>query len=235
MLAFSVTDTPTRTGMLCVVSGPSGSGKTTLCRRARDEEGCVFSTSCTTRAPREGERDGEHYHFLGRSDFLDRTVQGEFLEWAQVHGQFYGTLRSEVIDHLEAGRDVLLDIDVQGAQLVRSCEDAFIREAVVDIFILPPDMDTLRGRLAGRGTESEEQLNLRLYNALDEMRHWREYRYAILSGTHEEDYARFRAILHAERLRSTRLLTPPSLTRDGDKAASLPRPRRDDQSELPFG
>ncbi len=228
---------PTRTGLLCVVSGPSGSGKTTVCQRAVEEEGCIFSVSCTTRAPRKGEVHGQDYHFLSREEFLNRTMHGDFLEWAQVHGNFYGTLRSEVIAHLEAGQDVLLDIDVQGAQLVRHCEDPFIRQAFVDIFILPPDMTELRHRLSGRGTESDEQLRLRLYNALEEMRHWRDYRYAVLSGNRDEEYGRFLNILHAERLRSSRMRTPASLLEDGTRAGELPSlPKRGGkQEELPFG
>lgn len=213
---------PPRTGFLCVVSGPSGSGKTTLCRKARELEHCVYSISCTTRAPRGEEQDGKDYFFLSKDEFLQRTLRGEFLEWARVHGNYYGTLRSEVIRHIEAGQDVLMDIDVQGAALVRSCDDQFIRNAVVDVFILPPTMEELRNRLAGRGTESDDQLRLRMYNALEEMRHWRDYRYAILSGTPEEDLARFRALLQTERLRGSRLRTPASLAADGRHLDDLP-------------
>ena len=215
---------PSRTGFLCVVSGPSGSGKTTLCRKARELDHCAYSISCTTRQPRTGEVDGKDYHFLSKEEFLDRTMKGEFLEWAKVHGNFYGTLRTEVTRHLDAGTDVLMDIDVQGAALIRACEDEFIRRSLVDIFILPPTMEELRSRLAGRNTESEEQLRLRLYNALEEMRHWREYQYAILSGTPDEDLARFRAILQAERLRGRRMRTPASLLADGARFDDLPDP-----------
>ncbi len=207
-----------RTGFLAVVSGPSGSGKTTLCRKAVETDGCFHSISCTTRAPRTGEVDGVDYHFLSRDEFLARTVRGDFLEWARVHGNFYGTLRSDVLDHIEAGRDVVMDIDVQGAQLVRACEDPFIRAAVIDIFILPPSMAELESRLSGRGTESEDQLRLRLYNALDEMRHWREYRYTIVSGSPDEDLERFLCLLRAARLRTAGLRTPEGLL--GGEAAT---------------
>jgi guanylate kinase len=217
-----MSELPRRTGFLCVVSGPSGSGKTTLCRKAKELESCVYSISCTTRAPRGGEVDGRDYYFLGKEEFLARTLRGEFLEWARVHGNYYGTLRSEVLRHIEAGQDVLMDIDVQGAALVRACDDTFIRNAVVDVFILPPTMDELRSRLAGRNTESDDQLRLRLYNALEEMRHWRDYRYAILSGTPDEDLARFRALLQAERLRVSRLRTPESLVAEGARLSELP-------------
>ena len=162
------------------------------------------------------------YYFLEKEEFLARTLRGEFLEWARVHGNYYGTLRSEVLRHIEVGQDVLMDIDVQGAALVRACDDTFIRNAVVDVFILPPTMEELRSRLAGRNTESDDQLRLRLYNALEEMRHWRDYRYAILSGTPDEDLARFRALLQAERLRVSRLRTPESLVADGARLNELP-------------
>jgi guanylate kinase len=225
-----------RTGFLCVVSGPSGSGKTTLCRKAREVEGCAYSVSCTTRAPRPGEVEGHAYHFVNQQEFFDRTLRGEFLEWARVHGHFYGTLRSEVTAHLEAGRDVLLDIDVQGAGLVRACDDPFLRRSLVDVFILPPNLEELRQRLAGRGTESEDQLRLRMYNALEEMRHWREYRYAIVSGTPEEDLQRFRDIIRAERLGSARMRTPAGLLADGARLEDLPdlRPAGSGQDELPL-
>jgi len=223
-----------RSGFLGVVSGPSGSGKTTLCRKAVEQAGCQYSISCTTRAPRPGERDGVDYHFMSKDAFLERTLRGEFLEWARVHGNFYGTRREDVVRHLEAGRDVIMDIDVQGAQLVRACEDSFVREAVVDIFILPPSMEELRARLSGRGTESEDQLRLRLYNAFEEMRHWREYKYTIISGTPEEDLRRFLGLLEAARLRTSRLRTPEALLADGARLDDLPEipPTRPSQPEL---
>ena len=111
---------PDRIGLLCMVSGPTASGKTTVCRKARDLEDCAYSISCTTRAPREGEQDGIDYHFLSKEDFMHRAIHGDFLEWATVHGNYYGTLKSEVVAHLEAGRDVIMDIDIQGAQLIRA-------------------------------------------------------------------------------------------------------------------
>jgi len=219
-----------RTGFLCIVSGPSGSGKTTLCRRAREEESCVYSISCTTRSPREGEADGIDYHFLDRDGFLERTVRGEFLEWARVHGELYGTLRKDVIAHLMEGRDVIMDIDVQGAALVRATDDPFIRKSMVDVFVMPPSMEELGTRLAGRGTESADQLRMRLYNALEEMEHWREYRYAIISGSPEEDFERFRHILRSERQRTARLMTPRELQGECNEGG-VPMVR-EDQSEL---
>lgn len=127
-----------RTGILLVVSGPSGSGKTTLCRRLADEEEAHYSISCTTRAPRDGEVNGKDYHFLDRDDFTKRIQTGNFLEHAEVHGNHYGTLKSEVLNYISKGVDVVMDIDVQGATLVRACEDPEIQTALTDLFVMPP-------------------------------------------------------------------------------------------------
>lgn len=195
-----------RGGMLCVVSGPSGSGKTTLCRRFSESDGgAVYAVSATTRAPREGERDGVDYHFLERAEFEAGIARGDFLEYAEVHGRLYGTLKREVLGHLEAGRDVLMDIDVQGAALVRGSADPAIQEALVDVFILLPGEEELVKRVRARGTETEEQLALRLRNAREESRHWPDYRYTLVSGDRESDFATFRSILAGERCRSRRL------------------------------
>lgn len=206
LLSFMNSSELQRRGVLCIVSGPSGSGKTTLCRAlSESDSNCRYAVSCTTRPPRGGEVDGRDYHFLDREDFEARATRGEMLEWAEVHGNLYGTLRSEVIDLIQEGRDVLMDIDVQGAALVRSHPDPVIAEALVDVFILPPDRDELVGRLSGRGTEDAAQLELRLKNALEEMRHWQSYAYTIISGSPERDLERFRAIIEGERCRSCRL------------------------------
>lgn len=189
-----------------MVSGPSGSGKTTLCRRFSEENpDSVYAVSATTRDPREGEKDGTDYFFLSREEFEARTARGEFLEYAEVHGKYYGTLKSEVLTHIEAGRDVLLDLDVQGADLVRNQSDPAIQEALVDIFILPPSDEELLRRLNIRGTETQEQLDLRLTNAHKEMRHWAAYRYTVVSRDKESDFATFCAIISGERCRSSRL------------------------------
>ena len=191
--------------MLLVVSGPSGSGKTTLCRRLADAGEAHYSISCTTRQPRPGETDGIDYHFLARADFETRLAAGDFIEHAEVHGNFYGSLKSEVLAHLAAGRDVVMDIDVQGAAQIRACRDPVIRSAMVDLFVMPPNEAELRGRLSGRGTDSEEVIALRMANALGEMTHWRSYTYLMLSSTREEDYARFLALVTTERLRTGRM------------------------------
>lgn len=150
--------------------------------------------------------DGRDYHFLSRDEFQTRVRAGEFLEHAEVHGNFYGSLKSEVLKHLKAGRDVVMDIDVQGAAQVRSCEDPEIRRAFVDLFVMPPNERELHARLSGRGTDSAEVIELRMKNALEEMSHWRSYSYVLLSSTREEDYARFLALVTAERLRVSRMV-----------------------------
>lgn len=194
-----------RSGMLMVVSGPSGSGKTTVCRAAAEIDRLYYTVSCTTRPQRPGEAHGEHYFFLTEEDFRARIAAGEFLEWAEVHGRLYGTLKSQVLPNLEQGRDVVMDLDVQGAAQIRSCEDESIRRALVDVFIAVDDMDQLAARLQGRQSESDETMRVRLHNALEEMRHWPLYHYTIVSRARAEDLARFRAIVAAERVRSRRL------------------------------
>lgn len=194
-----------RTGILLVVSGPSGSGKTTLCRQMADAGEVRYSISCTTRLPRPGEHDGIDYHFLSEADFRRRLGAGDFLEHAVVHGNLYGSLKSEVVSHLRAGTDVVMDIDVQGADQIRSCPDADVRHALVDLFVMPPSEAELLERLSGRGTDSAETITLRMTNALEEMRHWRRYTYLLLSSTRAQDYAKFQALVTAERLRVARI------------------------------
>lgn len=196
---------PPRTGILLVVSGPSGSGKTTLCRQLAIAGEAHYSISCTTRPPRPGETDGRDYHFITPADFEARLGKGEFLESATVHGNLYGSLKSEVISYLHAGTDVVMDIDVQGAAQIRACDDAEIQRAFVDVFVLPPSEAELHERLSGRGTDSDDVIALRMTNALEEMRHWQHYAYRLVSSSREEDYAKFIALVTAERLRVTRI------------------------------
>ena len=194
-----------RNGILLLVSGPSGSGKTTLCRRLADEGEAHYSISCTTRKPRDGEVHGIDYHFLEREEFASRIAAGELLEHAEVHGNHYGTLKSEVIGYLLQGTDVVMDIDVQGATQVRKCDDQIIKTALIDLFVMPPSEKELLARLTGRGTDAEEVITLRMKNALDEMKHWSEYSYRIISATREEDYSNFKSLILAERLKVSRL------------------------------
>ena len=150
---------------LFVISGPSGAGKGTLVARVRDRRSNLgLTVSATTRAPREGERDGVSYYFLTRDEFDRRVAAGEFVEWAEVHGNCYGTLVSEVESKLKSGASLILEIDVQGAlQVKKRFPDAVL------IFIKPPSLDTLRQRLEGRGSETPESLALRLADAADEL------------------------------------------------------------------
>ncbi len=192
-----------RLGLLIVVSGPSGSGKTTLCRQVCDGKEAIFSVSCTTRAPRPGEVDGKDYFFLQEADFVARVERGEMFEYANVHGRWYGTLKSYVYDNLRLGIDVFMDIDVQGAAQVRACQDELVAKCLTDIFVMPPSLDELRNRLAGRATEAAAAFELRMVNAEAEMRGWSDYRYCLISDTREHDAQRFKAILQAERMRSS--------------------------------
>ena len=164
-----------------------------------------YSVSCTTRAPRSGETDGEDYQFLSDADFRAKVGVGDFLEHAQVHGDFYGTLREPVLTNLKNGVDVLIDIDTQGAATIRNCDDPVIRQALTDVFIMPPDLDELRQRLRKRGTETEEQIKRRLETAAREMELWRDYRYTIISGSVEDDLDKFRHLMAAESYLSRRL------------------------------
>jgi guanylate kinase len=194
-----------RAGILFLISAPSGGGKSTLLRMLSEEPDFVYSISCTTRAPRPGEVDGCDYHFLSVAEFERRIAAGDFIEHAEVHGNFYGTLRRTILDSMDSGRDVLMDVDIQGAARIRADADPRLQSALVDIFLMPPSMDELRRRLLKRATESPEQLDVRLRNAKTEMAAWRDYHYTMLSGTPMQDFENFRAIMQAERLRSSRL------------------------------
>jgi guanylate kinase len=194
-----------RRGILFVISAPSGGGKSTLLQGLTSYRDFTYSVSCTTRAPRPGEVDGKDYHFLSLEEFERRVAAGEFLEYARVHGNCYGTLRENVLRNLDNGRDMLLDVDIQGADQIRANADDALRAVLVDIFLMPPSMAELERRLHRRNTETAEQLALRLQNARIEMERWPDYRYTILSGSPLDDLQNFRAIMTAERMRSVRL------------------------------
>jgi len=193
--------------VLLVVSAPSGAGKTTLCERLLDEFPALrYSVSCTTRSPREGERDGVDYSFLSVGEFERRVARGDFLEHAVVHGNHYGTPRRHIEEAFAAGRDVLMDIDVQGAAQIRdllSRADAAdpLRAAFVDVFIAPPSIDVLRQRLAARGTDSADTIARRMAQAVGEMERRGEYRYVIVNDLLDVSYDALRSILIAERHR----------------------------------
>jgi guanylate kinase len=195
-----------RYGILFVLSAPSGAGKTTLVDALRKTSEFIYSVSCTTRPARAGEVEGEDYQFLPEAEFTARVKSGEFLEHAQVHGHHYGTLLKPIVENLKSGRDVLIDIDTQGAANIRNSKNEFIRNALADVFIMPPDVEELRRRLTKRGTETIEQIEARLATAIREMESWPQYRYTIISRTTEEDLQKFRHIMNAERYLSRRLI-----------------------------
>lgn len=183
-------------GNLYVVAAPSGTGKTTLVRMLLDSEPDVrLSISFTTREPRAGEVDGEAYHFIDAAEFRAMIGRQEFLEWAEVHGNFYGTSKKWIADQLAAGADVLLEIDWQGAQQVRK-----IFPQAIGIFILPPSMEELERRLTGRGTDSADVISRRLAAAQAEMRHVEEFDYVIINNRLEEAFADLLAVVRASRL-----------------------------------
>lgn len=196
---------PRRYGVLFVISAPSGAGKSTLLNGIRHFNDFIYSVSCTTRKPRPGEADGSDYHFLSRTEFENEIAASNLLEYAEVHGNFYGTRKDAIKEHLSAGTDVLVDVDVQGARSIRKCADTQITNALVDVFLAPPSMEILTQRLHKRGTETPEQLSLRLNNAVLEMACWREYQYLIVSGSPDADQKQFRAIMECERSRISRI------------------------------
>ena len=177
-------DATDRTGMVLILSGPSGSGKSTIYKAAIGELGGIeFSVSCTTRPPRPGEVDGKDYHFISRGKFDELVSENAFAEHAEVHGNCYGTLKTELLGRVRRGIDVLLDIDVQGAAQLRAlCSDsAEFCDACEFIFIMPPSFEELERRLRSRGTETEESILRRLANAKGEMEHANEYDHIIVN------------------------------------------------------
>ena len=188
-------------GNLFIISSPSGGGKGTLIREILNRVPDVgYSISFTTRQPRLGEIQGQHYYFVGVQEFENLIAAGEFLEYANVHGNFYGTSRGEVEKELLLGRDVILEIDVQGAESIKR-----LMPESVSVFILPPDFETLRERLIRRGTDAPEVLAVRLKNAPDEIRRFTEFDYMIVNDEKERAFAQLAAIFYAERARAGRM------------------------------
>ena len=197
--------------LLLLISGPSGAGKTTLCQGllAQDPR-LARAITCTTRPPRPGEADGVDYHFLDRGGFQQQLARGAFLEHAEVHGHLYGTLRAEVLDRLRFGRDVLLNVDVQGAAALRACAQAEpeLRRALVTVFVRPPSLAELEARLRKRAQDSETVIQRRLAAARGEMVHGPEFDYVMVSDTVPQGLRRLQAILEAERMRPARAALP---------------------------
>jgi guanylate kinase len=191
-----------RRGIMLVLSSPSGAGKTTLTRSLLEqEENVALSISVTTRARRGSEIEGVHYHFLSKRRFELMRDAGDLLEWAEVHGNYYGTPREPVEQALAQGRDILFDIDWQGAQQL----NAKMRGDVVSVFVLPPSAGELKSRLERRAEDSAAVITERLRNAAQEILHWNEYDYVLVNRDLDKSFARLRAILTAERLKRVQL------------------------------
>jgi guanylate kinase len=194
-------DQVARRGLMFALSSPSGAGKSTLARKLiEDDANMALSVSATTRARRGNEIDGREYRFLDRAQFEAMADQGEFLEWAQVFGNFYGTPRAPVEALLIQGRDVLFDVDWQGARALRAAAP----EDVVGIFILPPSMVELERRLHARAEDDAEVIARRMARSADEISHWEEYDYVLVNTRIEETLAQIKQILAAERLKKHR-------------------------------
>ncbi len=184
-----------RKGMLLVISGPSGTGKGTVIAKLMEQDPTlVFSVSAATRAPRPGEIDGVHYHFMSVEKYKELVAQDAFVEHMEVHGNYYGTLKSEVEERLSRGENVVLDIDVQGALYVIE----HVQEKV-SIFLLPPSMQVLRERLTGRGTESAKDVETRLHNAVWELSQRGKYQYQVINDDLDDCVRTVQAIIEAEK------------------------------------
>lgn len=194
--------------LLLVLAGPAGSGKTTLCERMVDElENVERVVTCTTRQPREGEKDGVDYHFLDDGQFDRATETGAFLEWARVHTNRYGVLKKSIQEKLDHHIDIVMNIDVQGVANIKAAaeEDELLSKRLVTVFILPPDLEVVRERLRGRGKDDEAEIERRIQTAKGEVKLWPEFDYVITTKTKDEDYASLLGIWKSEKLRSLRL------------------------------
>lgn len=194
--------------LLFLVSAPSGAGKTTLCNRLlQDFPELKYSVSCTTRLPREGEVDGENYNFLSEAKFEELIAAGAFLEYARVYDYYYGTLRDTVEGLMHDGYDVLMDVDVQGAQKIREYINLLpvenvLRQGFVDIFIAAPSLDVLRQRLIDRKKDSQAVIERRLQDAASEVAMWPKYQYSLINEDLNKAYAAISSILVSEKHRT---------------------------------
>ena len=200
--------TAEKLGSAIIISGPSGVGKSTVCNRVREMfPELQFSISCTTRKPRPGEVDGVHYYYLSKEEFEKRIANGDFIEYARVFDNIYGTLASEVIDRVTAGEDVFLDIDVQGAiQIQQAAEKNELLKKVCEFIILaPPSFEILENRLRSRASDSAEQIEMRLAKAKHELSFFRKYNYLVVNDDLETAAANVAAIIRSAGLRTDRL------------------------------
>ena len=196
---MTATDPMARRGLLIILSSPSGAGKSTLAKMLMAWDPSLrFSVSATTRAPRAGEVDGEHYHFMAEVEFKSLVAKGAMLEHAHVFGHFYGSPMAPVATAIEAGRDVLFDIDWQGAQQIRN---SALGRHTLSIFILPPSIPELRRRLESRGQDGADVIAKRMQKSWDEISHWDGYDYVLTNADLETSCARLKTIITAERLR----------------------------------
>jgi guanylate kinase len=187
-------------GILIVLSGPSGAGKGTICKALLQRGDYWLSVSATTRNPRAGEIEGKNYYFISKEDFVKKIEDEDFLEYAEVYGNYYGTPRSKVINALESGKNVILEIDIQGALKVK---DAYA--GGVFIFILPPSMEELKQRIINRGSETPESLMTRFKSAYQEINYVSKYNYAVVNDTVEEAVKKIESIIVAEKCRVDRI------------------------------
>ncbi|HEY1717632.1 MAG TPA: guanylate kinase [Verrucomicrobiae bacterium] len=197
--------------LLILISAPSGGGKTTLCNqllKARPD--MTRAITCTTRAPRPGEKDGVDYHFFDASEFLKRLHAGNFLEHATVYGNSYGILKSELLSKLREGKDVLLNVDVQGAATIREQAESEpeLKRALVTVFLTTPTMKVLEERLQKRGADAAAVIHKRLAVSRQEIAQWKNFDYLLVSSTKQEDLRRTLAIIEAEKMRSARSQPP---------------------------
>lgn len=192
-------NTNQRRGLLMILSSPSGAGKSTLSKRLRAWDPTIrFSVSATTRAPRVGEVDGQDYHFMTETDFKRDVTDGMMLEHAHVFGNFYGSPRGPVLEAVEAGQDVLFDVDWQGEQQIRNTD---LGKHALSIFLLPPSIAELRARLEGRGQDSEEIIDKRMRKSWDEISRWSNYDYVLVNDDLDATEQRLLTIVASERLR----------------------------------
>jgi guanylate kinase len=190
-----------RRGLLIILSSPSGAGKSTLAKRLMEwDETLRFSVSATTRAPREGEIHGAHYHFTAEDDFKSMVASGEMLEHALVFGNYYGSPAGPVREAIESGRDVLFDVDWQGAQQIAN---STLRDHVLSVFVLPPSITELRRRLETRGQDSAEVIEQRMRQSWDEISHWDGYDYVLVNDDLDVSFDKLKTIISAERLHCT--------------------------------
>jgi len=197
--------------LLIVLSAPSGTGKTTLCENLlKARANCSRAITCTTRKPRPGEKDGVDYFFLQSDEFTNRMQSGQFLEHATVYGNYYGTLKSEVLNKLQHGKDVLLNVDVQGAATLRTAVKAEpnLSRSLVTVFLAPSSLAELRRRLEDRNQDSPAIIEGRMNLARQEIEQWNQFDYLITSDTREEDLRRMLAIVEAEKLKQFRSAAP---------------------------